>query len=265
MSLYSQTLSELLSQEVIGVADSILVICGGPRDRKVFLDHGFKNVTISNLDYHDGFSDFAPYKWERQDSESISHNDATFDWCFVHAGLHHCASPHKALCEMLRVSKRGVVAFEARDSLLMRISVMLGVVPNYEIEPVAVSAGKFGGFRNTAIPNYIYRWTEREVEATVSSYLPQFTHQFMYFYGFRVPLQRLEISRELWKRLLAKVFSFIIPIVEVLLPKQGNEFCFLVTKQEKLQPWLLQSGNDIVANMDYMEQNFAVEKYKKDD
>lgn len=263
MGLYDKTLRALLSKNLIGLDDKILVTCGGPQDRDIFLANGFKDVIISNLDYHDDDSNFEPYKWERQDAEELTHDDSTFDWVFAHFGLHHCASPHKALCEMLRVAIAGVVVFESRDSLLMRAAVFVGIVPEYELAPVALTEGERGGYRNSSIPNYVYRWTERAVESTVKSYLPQFTHTFLYFYGYRVPTQRLAMSRRMSERFLARLFKIAVPIVEKLFPRQGNEFGFLVTKRELLQPWIKEVDDNLVPDLNYLKENFNVEKYKK--
>ena len=79
---------------------------------------------------------------------------SSFDWAIVHAGLHHCASPHRGLLEMCRVARKGVVVMEARDSMLIRLAARVGLVPNYELETVAIANFAIGGLRNSAIPNY---------------------------------------------------------------------------------------------------------------
>ena len=173
INFYEKILTKAIKNKLLDLYDRILVIAAGEFDRSVFSHIGFINVVITNIDYDRGVKDYEPYNWEYQDAENLSYDDKEFDWVFVHAGLHHCASPHRGLCEMLRVAKKGVGVFEARDSLLNSISTKLGLVPLYELEPCVLSKGAEGGLRNSNIPNFIYRWTEREVKKTVNSYLPQ--------------------------------------------------------------------------------------------
>ena len=265
MGFYQSVIGKLLERNLIGSTDRVLVICAGSTDRQAFLDHDFKNVVISNLITHGGVSDYSPYLWEYQDAEAINHEDAAFDWVFVHAGLHHCASPHKSLCEMLRVASKGVAVFEARDSTLLRIASKFSLVPEYELEPVVLSDGKNGGLRDSCIPNYVYRWTEREVEKTVNSYSPEYVHGFSYHYNYRIPNERLTMSPSAIKRFVARLAKIVVPVLKAILPKQGNEFAFTVTKQGSLQPWLLEQGDEIVANMEYMQQHFRPDNYKADD
>lgn len=262
MKIYERVVQKTLEQNLMSKSDRILVVCAGNTDRQVFMNAGFKNVAISNLDYHGGVKDYEPFEWELQDAEAIEHLDNSFDWVAVHAGLHHCASPHKAMCEMLRVSRKGILVVEARDSILLRVAVRLGLVCDYEIEPVAVSGGVSGGYRNSAIPNFVYRWTEREIKKTINSYSPEYKHQFSFHYGYRVPIQRLSISPNRLKRWSARFFKVLLPVVKCILPKQGNEFAFVVTKQGALHDWLSESNDSsVVPNMEYLDRHFRVQNY----
>ena len=157
-------LSEILRKAGIPRDQSVLVVCGGAFDRDALLEEGYTAVTISNLDDRVRDDEFAPFAWSFQDAEALSFPDRSFDYCIVHAGLHHCASPHRALLEMYRVARHGVLAFEARDSLMMRMAVRARRVPVYETCAVRFHNFRYGGVRNTCVPNYIYRWTETEVE-----------------------------------------------------------------------------------------------------
>ena len=51
----------------------------------------------------------------------------------------------------------------------MRVAQRLGVVDEYELTAVADNGLPAGGVRNSPVPNYVYRWTEREVEKTIAS------------------------------------------------------------------------------------------------
>jgi ubiquinone/menaquinone biosynthesis C-methylase UbiE len=253
----------VVSQAGIGAEDSVLAVCAGTYDKTTLVNAGVRSAVISNVDHHDGISEYAPYDWSHQDAENLTLNDESVDWAIVHAGLHHCASPHRAMCEMLRVAKKGIVVIEARDSLLMRTAVAFGLTGDYELEPAAITEGRSGGYRNTHIPNYIYRWTERDVEKSIQSFLPQRKPEIQYFYHYRIPLQRMTMVQSWTKRAITHVAASMVRILELVLPRQGNEFGFVVRKGGELQPWLKESDQGIVVDMEYFRKIFAPEKYQK--
>jgi SAM-dependent methyltransferase len=183
ISFYKNTINKW----ILNKNASILVVGGGETDRDVFIDLGFENVVISNLDSRLKGDEFAPYQWNFQRAEELTYDDLEFDFVVVHAALHHCETPHRALLEMYRVAKIGLIAFESRDSLLMNFLEKIELSPTYEHIAVYYNDGKFGGVNNTEIPNYIYRWTEREIQKTISSYAPFAKHQFLYQYGNDIP------------------------------------------------------------------------------
>jgi len=263
MNFYTKTLKQILKNKIISKDDSVLVIAGGEKDRNVFYNCGFKNVTISNLDFHGGITDYKPFLWKREDAENLSSKDSTFDWVFVHAGLHHCASPHRGLCEMLRVSKKGVVVFESRDSFLNTIANKLKLAPSYELEPCILSNGKNGGVRNSHIPNFVYKWTEKEVQKTVNSFMPEYKHKYYFFYGLLIPIQRLTMSNNIFIRGLGFIAKYLTPIIVLFFKKQGNLFAFVVVKNQKLQPWLIKENDEISFNLEYSNKNYNPNKYTK--
>lgn len=262
MNFYEQTIQRAIQKLILNTSDRILVVAGGYTDRATFLKNKFNDVTITNLDYREGARDYEPYKYENQDAENLSYANDEFDWVFVHAGLHHCASPHKALCEMLRVAKKGIGVFEARDSFLNRLSNNLKMVPEYELEPSVLSGGEYGGWKNTHIPNYVYRWTEREVQKTVNSFLPHYIHKYYFYYGLRIPTERLSMSTSPVKRAMGSFAKMIGPLFRLVFPKQGNCFGFFVTKYGMLQPWLKMEEVNILFNLDYCKREFNPKKYK---
>jgi SAM-dependent methyltransferase len=245
-------------------ADSVVVLCGGPYDARSLSAIGMRDVLITNLDHHDGVKDLSPYKWSYQDAENVTLPDASADWAIVSAGLHHCASPHRGLCEMLRIARKGVVVIEARDSLLMRLANRFGLSPEFETEPVFLNKGLSGGVRNTKVPNFIYRWTEREFTKTVSSYIPQEEFEFDYVYGYSLPVQRMSMSKNPLKRALVTVLASFQKMFEVLLPKQGNNFAMVARRNGQLKPWLKADGKgDVDVDMDYLGRSNDASKYKK--
>ena len=117
---YGETLDRLLRSGVLDREMRILVLCGGKTDRTVLLQRGFTDVTITNVDPRPRPKAFAPYQWSYQDAEHLTYEDESFDFCIVHSGLHHCHSPHRALLEMYRVARHGLLLFEPYDNLLTR-------------------------------------------------------------------------------------------------------------------------------------------------
>src|SRR5258708_38821534 len=76
--------------------ESVLVIGASRDDLDLLQQVGFLNVTPSNVSA-DLISDSASQL--RLNAESIDLPDESFDLVFAHAVLHHCRSPHRALCE----------------------------------------------------------------------------------------------------------------------------------------------------------------------
>jgi SAM-dependent methyltransferase len=218
----------------------ILVVCGGDYNRVTLRENGFEHVTISNVDERVKGDEFLPFHWSFQDAECLSFPDESFDYVLVHAGLHHCASPHRALLEMYRVAKRGILVIEARDSFLMRFAIRVGRVPAYETAAVRAHGFKYGGVRNTSTPNFIYRWTEREVQKTLASYAPQARIAIRFFYGLRIPENRLPFRSHSSHSYISFIIGQAVKLLAKLAPAQGNLFGFYVKKPRNadLFPWM---------------------------
>ncbi len=231
-TFYGDTLTGLVAAGVVSPTDRLLVSCGGGVDRDTLVATGFTDVVITNLDERMTGDEYAPYEWHRDDAEALSAEDDSVDWGLVHHGLHHCASPHRALGELLRVGRKGAIVFEARDSLVVRAGVRLGLVEEYEVTAVAANDGRWGGVSNGPVPNHVYRWTEREVRKTVRSLLPGYQHDIRFAYGLEVPAERLGRTR------VVRLAQALAPVAERLAPRQGNQFAFVVTKNVRPQPWL---------------------------
>ena len=252
---YRRVLDELLAAGAISRELSVLVVAGGQADRQAFLDAGFANVTISNIDATGDA--YAPYSWSHEDAENLHFEDSTFDFVAVSAGLHHCASPHRALLEMYRVGRVGLLAIESRDSQLMRIAVRAGAAGEYELEAVVANDFRAGGVRNTAIPNYVYRWTEREIEKTIAANAPHARHRFRYFREFELPESLLEMRRNRLAAIAVRATKPVVAGITRVLPSQANLFAFVVLKPQlpaDLQPWLRQDGAAVVPDEQYLRK-----------
>jgi len=259
MHIYPRVLASLVSQGHLKESDSVLVVAGGDFDRQSMLKANIKNVTISNLAPHAGKLEYAPFDWVSLDAEKLDLKDGAYDWVVIHAGLHHLAVPALGICEMFRVARQGILCFESRDSWLMKLSVRLGLTSEYELEPAFLSEAAVGGYRNGPIPNYVYRWTEREFEKVVHSYSPTHQHKFFYRYGYLVPLQRFAMARNPLYKLLGFAIAKLTTLAEIMIPRQGNQFAFGVIKGNEPQPWL---SPDLKFNQNYLAKKYDKAKYK---
>lgn len=179
----------------------------------------------------------------------------------MHLGLHHCLSPHRGLLEMYRVARKGVVVIENRDSLLIRIAVAMGLTGDYELEAVALNEFQWGGVRNTAIPNYVYRWTEREVIKTIESFTPHSVQNVRFYYNVRLPVERLTMS-SLPKQIAAHILGGVAKVAQSMMPKQCNEFAFVVHKTNLWKPWIGEVGGSHQLRRDY-KLGFEPKKYRR--
>jgi ubiquinone/menaquinone biosynthesis C-methylase UbiE len=230
---YRQTLEKLLKAGDLAKSDKIVVFCGGPFDAEVLKGLEFSNVTITNVDARtDG--NVSGLRWESQDAENSTYADDEFDVAIVHAGLHHCHSPHRALLEMYRVARRLVIAFEARDSLSMKIVRWSDFTPDFELVAVSDEGYETGGVANGPIPNFIYRWTEWEIEKMIRSYDPAHVDKIRYFYGLRLPTERFDHTNAPVRRIAVKLLAPVLKIFTTLFPKQGNQFGWAIYQDRRI-------------------------------
>ena len=259
LDFYRRIVETLLDRHDVEKSMSVLVVCGGESDKKLMQDFGFTNVTISNLDSRMTGKEFEPYKWSCQDAERLTFPDNAFDLVVICAGLHHCHSPHRALLECYRVAKRCTVALEARDGFLSRIAVRLGVVDEYEVTAVVGNKLQFGGVANTPVPNYIYRWTEREVTKTIASHAPYTPPRVLWFHEFAPPFAVLR-QRKTVKGLFILCIAYpVLWLITRVFKSQCNLLGFAVLKPDlsrELFPWLKLADAKPVINEAWVTERY---------
>jgi SAM-dependent methyltransferase len=225
-----RVLKNLGKEGLIDRSTRILAVCAGVAEASVFEHFGFENVTLTNVNAATLISLTARYVVEQQDAEHLTYPDKSFDFVFVSDGLHHCQSPHRALLEMYRVSRLGVLVFESEDNFATRLATKCRLAERYEVSAVKDSGGRFGGVNNTEIPNFVYRWTQGEFEKTLCSFDPTGPMRCRYYRGLSLPLGRL------WPN--ARALRSCGHYLERRIVGVGNLFCMVALRPAKLWPWL---------------------------
>ncbi|HET8675336.1 MAG TPA: methyltransferase domain-containing protein [Blastocatellia bacterium] len=264
---YSLLLRKLIASGAVSRDMSVLVVCGTSKDKTVFAELGFTGVTISNLDTREPVDEFRPYSWSYQDAESLKYPDNHFDLVAVNAGLHHCQSPHRGLLEMYRVARRAVLVIEARESFLMKLALRMGFAEEYEVCNVVTEGLHFGGVRNTPVPNYVYRWTEREVTKTIASYAPHAKHKIEFYYDLKFPFGSL-VDRNPFYLITAIALYPFAKLAGKLFPRQSNLFAFAIKKPElphELMPWLRLEDEAIALNLPWIKERYHIEDPRLED
>jgi len=252
----------------IDASEKLLVIGGSWQDVDLLMCAGFKDITLSNF-HPELEGDAQPslqgkVKLLAVDAEQVDLPDGSFDCVFAHEVLHHCRSPHRALCEMLRVASKHVVLLEPNDSLSMRVLTWAGFSFPYEIFSVVYHGYEAGGVRDSCIPNFIYRWDANEVRKTVSSYLAEYVslvHARPYW-DFNIDERELSMRKEtrihaITSIMGAKTFLVALRALQVVLNRipvlrrQGNKFFCCIEKTEELQPWLTAGDGKIAFNRSF--------------
>jgi len=256
---YREALQRLLDRGILSPDSKILVLCAGEIDRQVHEALGFSNVTLSNLSKNLRPEEFAPFRALSLDAENIRCENNEYDFCVVHAGLHHCASPHRALLEMYRVARIGLLAIEPRDSAFGRLMLKLNLGQEFEVaSTVGKEEFRGGGLRFGGIPNYIYRFTRREIMKCIETNSPYARHKYLFNESVVVPWNRY---RRMKNRLisgfaaLARNFDFIIQ----RLPFVANIIAFAVIKPNlpgEIHPWLHFKEGTYSLNQNWVRRNY---------
>jgi SAM-dependent methyltransferase len=245
---YYETVCNLLDTGWLRTDHSVLVVAGGQPDHEVLTSAGLRTVTISNLDDHIDASTYEPFGWSAQNAERLRFPDDSFDVAIVHQGLHHCRVPHQGLVEMYRVARRGIVAFEPHETVLTRAGVRLGIGQEYECAAVADNDLRCGGVENSDIPNFVYRWTEREVRKTLAAYDPTGQPRVRFFYDLRVPDQAAAGLRRGAGRVVGRAAVPLARAALQLTPTQSNAIAIVADKlvpAADAHPWLAAEAGQV--------------------
>jgi len=218
----------------------VLIVGGEDNDVRVFRYLGFTDVTLTNVGLR---CPPLPAGWSfaQGDGHALPFPDGSFDAVVAHATLHHCRSPHRVLLEMYRLARENVVFIEARDSVLMRLVEALGITQSYEVTAVFNNGGIRGGVDDTEVPNFVFRWTEREVEKTINTYAPHLQHGYSYRYGLDLPQTPAALRSGFLARLLVVALRPLSGLLGIVLGRQQNLFAARIKKpqsRDALQPWL---------------------------
>ena len=246
--------------------DRVLVVGASIADYNILIRAGFKNITLSNL------ATALPEELNQEnninnlviDAENIHLSDQSYDVVFAVEVLHHCRSPHRCLCEMMRTAKKYVIFLEPNDSLLMSLLIKFGLSFPYELPAVVGNNYIKGGVRDSCVPNYIYRWNRHEVFKSASAYLAEneINLSCYSYWDLALDEERL-LERDQTKLVgianivgpknflnLLKVFEAIVNKIP-LIKTQGNKFCCIISKTNQLHPWLTGSDNLIKYNQEF--------------
>lgn len=248
---YATFVGSLLSDGAIDRDDSLLVLCAGPLDALVVGDLGFTDVTMSNLG--DGDEHGSEFAWSRIDAEAIDMPDDHVDVVLVHAGLHHCASPHTGLAEMYRVARKAVLLVEPNDSLVTKVGARLGLGQTYEHAAVVANGFVEGGMRNGPIPNFVWRWSPPELEKAIASLDPAYEPSVHCTFGASMHDQD---SHTTLMRIVLKIAVRMLQLV----PSQGNKIGAYIAVPDlntPVQPWIRRTNNEIEPNREYLERLYS--------
>jgi SAM-dependent methyltransferase len=244
-AFYVEVLKSALTSGALRPDDRVLVVCGSVRDEASLREAGLRNFEMSNIGGE-----------VEIDVENLSYPDGSFDAVIVHSGLHHCASPHRGLLEMHRVAKRGVILFEPADNLVTRLGQKLGIGQTYEFAAVQGNRLECGGWRNTSVPNWVYRFTASEIRQTICCAAPFGPHKFRFHYRTRIPWQQLRARRSKVPLIMAALASPVLRLLDVMGPVASNNMAAVIVKpdlpREKF-PWLESNGQSWSADSSWLE------------
>lgn len=240
---FARLLAEKVERGVIKRTDSVLVQFAGTYDERVCESVGLENCHFVNI--APGSASTGETIAERFDAHRMPQSDLSYDHVVGHSGLHHCSRPHEALHEMYRLAVKTVIFVENQDSILMRAAGRAGFVSWFELPAVVGGNYTSGGVDGSAIPNYVYRWTRRDLHKAIASFDPAFEVPIEIHSEWNLGLDRVS-SQTLRKKLrlgsderAARLLSGGQSLMNKVAARQGNIFAATIRKDlATLRPWM---------------------------
>ena len=127
----------LLSNRLKG-SRVLVICCGSGMDAEYLAREG---ATVTAMDISSGCLDRARVRAERYgveyqlvkgDAENLPFTDGSFDYGFVHDGLHHLQEAEQAIAELSRVARHGIMITEPADAVVTGVPIRFGLMKPYE-------------------------------------------------------------------------------------------------------------------------------------
>jgi hypothetical protein len=136
----------------------------------------------------------------------------------------------------------------------------LGIGQTYEFAAVQANHLECGGWRNTSVPNWVYRFTASEIRQTISCAAPFGPHRFRFHYRTRVPWQQLRARRNKLPLIVATAAAPVLRLLDTLGPVASNNLAAVIVKPDLPAgkfPWVGQRGAEWVADRGWFETKFG--------
>ena len=187
-------------------------------EKKQFLDYGFKeNINLF-----------------KSDLRNLAFKDKSFDYAITNATIHHIDLPHKAITELYRVAIKGVLIIESNDSMIMRLATKVKLAEEFEVSSINEDKNT-GGLLDTGIPNYVYRWTEKEILKLLKSFDPKNINLVKFDYAS--DLTNFKNRDGYIKNILLKILIITGKIFFIFFKKQQNCMSIFIDKTKIKKRW----------------------------
>ena len=222
---------EKMLLKYINKDSNFLLISGSEKEIQILTKLRYKNFKITfhkelNKNIEDNYNLLVGKNLFDSDVRNLQFNDSEFDYVITNATLHHIDVPHIGISEMYRVAKKGVLIIESNDSLTMRLACKLKLSEEFEDSSVDRNK-KTGGLLDLGIPNYVYRWTEREVNKLLKSLDPSKKNTIIFDY-------ENDLTNIKSKNPLIKIIIFFAKIFFIFFKKQQNCLSIFIDKTKSL-------------------------------
>jgi len=209
---------------------SILVLGASSYEAYLFHKSQFKKITLSNINLAQlkGAEkyNFKKIKIDFRNLYKIKNN--SYDYVVVHSSIHHTSKPHNILLEMYRIAKLGVLIVESNDSFIMRLAVKLNFSEDFEKSALNYKT-YVGGVDGSHVPNYVYRWTEREIKKLFYSYQPD--KKINIIFNYQNNIYNENLSDSFLKKIIIVISYVFLKIIFILFPKQQNLMSIYIDKK----------------------------------
>lgn len=209
---------------------SILVLGASSDEANLFHKLHFKKITLSNIDLAQlkGAEKYNFRKIKIDFRNLYRIKNSFYDFVVVHASIHHASKPHNILLEMYRIAKLGVLIVESNDSFIMRLAVKLKFSEDFEKSALNYKT-YVGGVDGSHIPNYIYRWTEREIKKLFYSYQPD--KKINIIFNYQNNIYNENLSDNFLKKIIIVISYVFLKTIFILFPKQQNLMSIYIDKK----------------------------------